>query len=58
MQIQKIYGDLKYIANISRLTALARHSLGSLVVTSSNHTIIIIIIIIITIIIIIITIKY
>ena len=29
MQILKIYGVLKYIANISGLTAFARHSLGS-----------------------------
>ena len=29
MQILKIYGVLKYIANISGLTAFAQHSLGS-----------------------------
>ena len=40
IKILKIYGVLKYIANISELTALARHWLGSCflkVVTSSAH---------------------
>ena len=37
MQILKIYGVLKYIANISGLTALARYRSGALFLEGFDH---------------------